>query len=98
MIKELLASWKKVRKQKLPIRLSHADRTGMIICTKAGTKTKTMLIAGVNKELPTGSHEMNAEDIDWMIPVLEFAEAQTMELTGNALLEVAEKWQEGARV
>lgn len=92
MIKEILASWKKVRKQKLPIRLSHADRTGMMICTKMGTATKTMLIARLNKEFPTGSRDLHAEDIDWMIPVLEFADAQTMELTGNALLEVAEKW------
>lgn len=92
MIKEMLASWKKVRKQKLPIRLSHADRTGMMICTRVGTKTKTLLIAGLNKELPTGSHEMKAEDIDWMIPVLEFGNAEAMELTGKSLIEVAEKW------
>ena len=92
MIKELLASWKKVRKQKLPIRLSHADRTGMFIFTNVGTETKTLLIAWLNKELPTGSRDIHAEDIDWMIPVLEFGDAETMELTGKSLIEVAEKW------
>ena len=50
------------------------------------------MIVGLNREIPTGSRGMNVDDIDWTVPVLHFADVQTMELTAKALMEVVEEW------
>ena len=79
-------------KPKLPIRLSHADRTGMAIYHNIITGGRTLVIVGLNREIPTGSRGMNVDDIDWTVPVLHFADVRTMELTAQALMEVVEEW------
>lgn len=78
------------RKNDLPIILSHATRTGVMINRKMGGRD--LMIVGLKRDVPSGeSFEMT--DIDWTKAVLHFADVSSMQITVEALTKEVKKWE-----
>lgn len=93
-IRKIFGSLLKGYKQKLPVTLGHDARTGIMIYPNPKTGGKTMMVVGLNKELPPGGRDIKDEDVDWMFPAFHFSDVRTMEITAKALTEMTAIWKE----
>jgi len=78
------------RKDWLPIIIGHSTRTGIMVFPKRGGRD--MVIAGLNKEIPTGQ-QFEMEDIDWIKAVLHFADVNALKTTVEVLSQELKRWE-----
>lgn len=80
------------RKTDLPIILSHAARTGIMIFPNRKMGGRDALIVGLNKEVPSGE-DFELTDIDWIKAVLHFSDIESLMVTVKALTYELRRWE-----
>ena len=75
----------------LPIILSHATRTGIMVFPNRKMGGRDVLIVGLKREVPSGeSYEL--QDIDWIKAVLHFSDVDSLRVTVDCLMQELQRW------